>query len=225
MKNSDVSGKAGTIQAPRKIGEFSRVLMEWIEDNGISIIKPVKTIRIPLPLVSIYPITRCLLFLNSRFVLENKNLWPDDRKKGIGGRFLFQKIEDENNLTLLIKADIKKEKILSFLNQIIRSTKGKVLRIENNKLIYQDKVTPIKGGLASMMSIFLEKPRIVKGEEIASRGKSVSRKDLELAGPYKNEMAFRTALKKLRIKLKENNFPASIIGSGVNKYLLEIILK
>ncbi len=92
-----------------------------------------------------------------------------------------------------------------------------------DKIIWGDTELPVERGHGVMMNIFFENPTIIlPNEKVQKKGTPVERIELERAVPYNDEDSFRSALKKLRKKLKEAGLPMTIKNFSKNKYLLEI---
>ncbi len=96
-------------------------------------------------------------------------------------------------------------------------------KLLNKTIVWGDVVLPIERGHYTMMGIFLENPRIISPDgKTTKKGVEINREELEQSVPYRDEGSFRSALKKLRRKLKDSGMPITIENFTTNKYIIQI---
>lgn len=130
--------------------------------------------------------------------------------------------EDMEKLRSILK---EKEIILTqFEEQVVVPVISKIseIKIINNYLMCGTVKMPIRSGQKAIMDFFLKNPKKIKKGNVLSKGKPIPRIDLEEYGHYDDEDSFRSALKKLRMRLREYKMPLSIESAGKNLYILEI---
>ena len=102
------------------------------------------------------------------------------------------------------------------------SKKRKDIFLENDNLYYGAKKIPVERGQKSIVDLFLKNAKVYRGNKLTQKGTGIEIAELQKAGNYQNENAFRNALNKLRKKLKDSEFPATIENPQTKKYQLVI---
>lgn len=96
------------------------------------------------------------------------------------------------------------------------------LKIVGGCLYFGDEKIPTERGQKTMTQLFLDNAKIFRGEKKASNGHTLSAGEIQQAGNYINEYAFRNGLNKLRRKLKKAKWPVTIENPGTKMYQMEI---
>jgi hypothetical protein len=96
------------------------------------------------------------------------------------------------------------------------------IRISNTTLLWGNVSMPLERGQRQIYMALSESARIFRRNRFTVRGHAVDRAVLQQRGGYKDEGSFRSALNKLRLKLKQHDLPAAILPETTNHYILEI---
>lgn len=99
---------------------------------------------------------------------------------------------------------------------------GKTIKLLGGYLTYLENKIPMKGGQKIMMKLFLDKAEISNRSKIRQKGEPLRVEVLTKECKYRDENSFRNALKKMRVKLRDNNYPATIDNVGDKEYQLSI---
>jgi hypothetical protein len=131
--------------------------------------------------------------------------------------------EVKNNIKIDNENPVKVQ--ASIIAENASSESPKKIAITDDSLIWLDKKVPLRRGQRSVMKILLKNAREKRNEKIIKNGEAVHRNLLQKEGGYRDDLAFRDALNKLRRKIKNNGFPMTIQNETTNYYLLEIKYK
>ena len=96
------------------------------------------------------------------------------------------------------------------------------LKINGDFFMSGNQKVPMERGQRSMTELFLKHAEINRNNKCVKKGRNLSTEELQKAGSYGTEKAFRNALKKIREKLLNGKLPASIKNNGTRKYQMVI---
>lgn len=135
--------------------------------------------------------------------------------------------------TLLLKDAVKSVHSSDSSHEITEPIKQKLngkkvrksISLESNHFYFEEMKIPIGRGQRSMLQLLFNKARIIHGSRLSKNGVEIAVPELISVGGYKNENAFRDALRRLREKIKKAKFPVTITNPQSGKYQMLVEYK
>jgi hypothetical protein len=103
----------------------------------------------------------------------------------------------------------------------VKTTNHNEIEIMGENVIFRDKTMSIKRGYKKMFIELNKTPQINRNGKPLKQGEKVHRSVLQSVA-YRDEDSFRSALAKLKNKIKKSGLPIEIVNDTTNHYMLKI---